>query len=162
MTGYASASDSRNVELERALAKPVVLAEELVHAAVRARALVAGLGVFAVGERAEPLVARERLPAGRKIPVLRVPGRVSMSNLSLRRVWSTTHSPVSGPVDRNLGCGDRQFASPVAPLDDGTAPQSGRAACAARSSVSTAAPSRGWSAWTLATDGSNLGSYARL
>jgi hypothetical protein len=48
---------------------------------------------------------------------------------------------------------------PVAPLDDGTAPQPGRAAYAARSSASTAARSRGWSAWTLATDGSNLSSY---
>ena len=50
---------------------------------------------------------------------------------------------MSGPVDRNLGCCDRQFAGPVAPLDDGTAPQPGRAAYAARSSASTAAPSRG-------------------
>jgi hypothetical protein len=62
-----------------------VLADELVHAAVRARALVVGLGLFAVGERAEPLVARERLPAACKIAVLRVAGRVSMSNLSFRR-----------------------------------------------------------------------------
>jgi len=49
-----------------------VLADELVHAAVRARALVVGLGLFAVGERAEQLVARERLPAARNIAVLRV------------------------------------------------------------------------------------------
>jgi hypothetical protein len=61
------------------MANPVVLADELVHAAVRARALVVGLGLFAVGERAQPLVARERLPAARKIAVLRVPGRVSIS-----------------------------------------------------------------------------------
>jgi hypothetical protein len=61
------------------MANPVVLVDELVHAAVRARALVVGLGLFAVGERAQPLVARERLPAARKIAVLRVPGRVSIS-----------------------------------------------------------------------------------
>jgi hypothetical protein len=36
------------------------------------RALVLGLGLFAVGERAEPLVARKGLPAA-QIAVLRVP-----------------------------------------------------------------------------------------
>jgi hypothetical protein len=40
-------------------------------------ALVLGLGLLAVGERAEPLVARKGLTAARKIAVLRVPPDVS-------------------------------------------------------------------------------------